>query len=61
MEYKEKQRTKEIEFDMKYNNSAGLHTFSMCTCNREGCRASKCNQCLNEELKELGLEMVKFK
>ena len=46
----DEKRKKEILSDIKYNNALGSHTFSMCKCGRQGCRANKCNLCLKEEL-----------
>jgi len=33
-----------------YELEEGSHTFTMCNCNRHGCRGIKCWECLLEEL-----------
>lgn len=48
-----KRNKKHIEFEIKYNNQPGLHTFSMCEeCNECGHRGRTraCNNCLAKEL-----------
>jgi len=42
-------------WEIDWNNKPGIHTFSMCKCNREGYRGetSACNQCLKERFRNL--------
>ena len=45
--------TKEyIEHQIKYESVKGNHTFSMCRCNRQGCRGTLCLLCWQEKLKD---------
>ncbi|MBR9682773.1 MAG: hypothetical protein GOV02_03795 [Candidatus Aenigmarchaeota archaeon] len=42
--------SEEILNDICYELADGVHTFSMCTCGRKGCRGSKCILCLRDEV-----------
>jgi hypothetical protein len=39
--------------EIAYEQRDGLHTFTMCSCGRMGCRGSKCTLCLTEELNQI--------
>ncbi len=41
-----KQRCRSI----KYELVEGTHTFTMCKCNRHGCRSGKCWECYLDEI-----------
>lgn len=42
-----------IEAQLRYEEAAGVHTYTMCDCKRKSCRRYKCTLCLNEELDKL--------
>lgn len=53
-------RIQEIEYDIRYNESPGIHTYHQCTyCGRMATRRGKCVLCLNDELSELKSQLNK--
>ena len=39
-----------IESEIRYEETSGLHTYTVCQCGRMGCRTNWCAECLREML-----------
>jgi hypothetical protein len=47
-----KQQRLRIGNKIRYELKKGEHTFTMCSCNRHGCRSNKCWECWLEYLED---------
>jgi len=41
-----------LKSQLRYEEAQGIHTFHMCACGRQGCRAGACSLCLKEQIKK---------
>ena len=52
-----KERIKQLESDLYYEEFPGVHTYTQCSCGRTSTRAGVCTLCLKESIAKLNLEL----